>query len=192
MKNTIEKVTQSLENWLDNESVKIQPNLLQEHFTLADQEESSFESLKMESQPATLVNHNEVLDTDRLPNIILSGLRNYYEFVFLFESFRSSSTWYLSEFSIRGQLHKLNLSEQVSAKNLVPPKMTELDVFRISTKKFLQHFDVTSEKIDEDDSSFLIHPTHNVAVVMSSRLPELWASPQVERTQKLVNKAFSF
>lgn len=192
MKNPLDKVTQSLENWLDNETVRIQPHLLKEYFKTADQTDNSFECLKMDTQPVTLVNHNEILDTDRLPNIILAGLRNYYEFVFLFESFRDSQTWYLSEFSIRGQIHKLNLTEQVSAKNLVPPKMTELDIFRIPTHIFLRHFDVSSDLVDEDDMSFLIRPTHNVSVVMSSKLPAPWTSTQVEKTQKLVNKAFSY
>ncbi len=192
MKNTLGKVTQSLENWLDDNTIKIQPHLLQEYFTEADQKSLPFECLKIETQPIALVNHNEVLDADRLPNIILAGLRNYYEFVFLFESFRSGQTWYLSEFSICGQVHKLNLTEQVSAKNLVPPRMTALDIFKIPTQRFLQHFKVTSARVESDDMSFLIHPSPNVAIVVSSRLPLLWASTQVERTQKLVNKSFSY
>lgn len=192
MKNTFGKVTHSLEKWLNNDSVEIQPHLLQQYFTQADVHPKSFECFKLETHPLSLVNHNEVLDTDRLPNIILAGLRNYYEFVFLFESFRNSSTWYLSEFSIRGNILKLNLADQVSAKNLVPPGMSALDVYQIPTKKFLKHLEVTSPLVEDDDMSYLIYPTHNVAVVMSTKLPELWASTQVEKTQKAVNKAFSY
>jgi hypothetical protein len=187
MKSVVEKWTFAVETLFDENQIS-SLDLTQRLDTTSE----SFEASPIPPHLATLLNSNEILDHDHIPQLVLSALKNYYDLAFLFESYRGGSTWYLSQLAVRGQIIPLRLHDQFAVRGFIPKYISPLDIQSAPTEKVLQFLKIKNIPFGSDDLSFLLKPTPHAAFVLSTATPFLWASTQIDCTQALVNNAFSY
>jgi hypothetical protein len=99
--------------------------------------------------------------------------------------------WWATSFFWRGQLFRLQMSDQVLASHVVP-EVSPLTIRKAQAQKTLSALNLQFLCPDEDGDAYLLKPTPILAYVLITRLAPPWRDDHLFHTQRLITKCFNY